>query len=90
LAAGFRGRSVEGRRVGRSADAKVTDSKNEALRCSAGFEEFGKLYLEDAEAAGFELGAEVRADLIEENCPADIDRVAGEAEGVGFVDCDAV
>jgi hypothetical protein len=55
---------------------------DQAFGCAAGFEEFAEGYLDDVEAARFQLGAEFPADLVEDDGAAYVDGVAGEAECV--------
>ncbi len=45
--------------------------------------------MDDGEASRLQLGSELRADVVEEDGGADVDGVAGEAEGVGLGDADA-
>src|SRR5271165_6613452 len=77
------------KRSGGSVDRWLTQAQNQALRRSASLQELRELNLHHAEAARLQLRGKLRADLVQENRAAHVDGVAGEAEGVGFVDSDA-
>lgn len=68
----------------------MAEGHDETLGGAAGFEELAEFDLPDLEAAGLEVLRELVADGVEDEGAANVDGVAGEADGIGLVDNDAL
>jgi len=71
-------------------DVHLAKTEDEAFGGTAGFEEFGQVDLDNLESSRLKVGAEFVADVVEEDVASDVDGVAGELQGIGFGDADAV